>query len=71
MRRQKRTEFRLRELVSQRFMERLERKILQPGELEAIVNRVAAREVDPHTAADELVSRALASRTGLKAGPYK
>ena len=71
VRRQKRTEFRLRELVSQRFMERLERKILQPGELEAIVNRVAAREVDPHTAADELVSRALASRTGLKAGPYK
>ena len=71
VRRQKRTEFRLRELVSQRFMERLERKILQPGELEAIVNRVAAREVDPYTAADELVSRALASRTGLKAGPYK
>jgi hypothetical protein len=30
-----------------------------------IVDRVADREVDPYTAADELISRA-----GLQAGPY-
>ncbi len=66
VRRQKRSEFGLRELVSKRFMQRLEQGVLQPGEFEAIANRVAAREVDPYTAADELVSRA-----GLKAGPYK
>ena len=65
-RRQKRSEFRLRELVSERFMERLEQGMLKPGELEAIVNRVVARDMDPYTAADELMSRA-----GLKAGPYK
>ena len=65
-RRQQRCEFRLRELVSQQFMERLERGMLKPGELAAMVERVAAREVDPYTAADELMSRA-----GLKAGPYK
>ena len=66
VRRQERTGFRLRELVSQRFMERLERGMLKPGEFEAVVNRVAARDVDPYTAADELVSRA-----GLKAGSDK
>jgi LAO/AO transport system kinase len=65
-RRQQRCEFRLRELVSQQLMERLERGMLKPGELAAMVERVAAREVDPYTAADELMSRA-----GLKAGPYK
>ena len=32
-RRLRRSEFRLRELVSQRFMDRLEREILKPGEL--------------------------------------
>jgi GTPase len=65
-RRQKRSEFRLRELVSRQFMERLERGMLKPGELTAMVERVAAREIDPYTAADQLLSRA-----GLKAGPYK
>jgi LAO/AO transport system kinase len=65
-RRLRRSEFRLRQLVAQRFMERLEREILKPGELATIVDRIAAREVDPYTAADELMSRA-----GLKAGPYK
>jgi LAO/AO transport system kinase len=65
-RRLQRSEFRLREIVAQQFMGHLEREILKPGELEAIASRVAARELDPYAAADELVSRA-----GLKAGPYK
>ena len=54
-RRLRRSEFRLRELVAQRFMDRLEREILKPGELAAMVDRIAARELDPYTAADELV----------------
>ena len=58
-RRQRRGELRLRELVAQRFMDRLERGVLMPGELEAMVDRVAGREIDPYTAADELVSRAV------------
>jgi LAO/AO transport system kinase len=63
-RRQRRSEFRLRELVSQRFMDHLERHIMKPGELDRIVDRVAARETDPYTAADQLIERA-----GLKGGP--
>jgi GTPase len=61
-RRKARSEYRLRELVSQRFMSYLERDVLTAGELGAIVERIAARELDPYTAANELLTRA-----GLKA----
>ena len=58
-RRRTRSEFRLRELVSHRFMEHLERDVLAAGELGAIVDRIAAREVDPYTAANDLLSARL------------
>jgi GTPase len=58
-----RIEYRLRELVAQRFMERLEREVLAPTELASVVERIAAREVDPYTAANELLARALGTRT--------
>jgi LAO/AO transport system kinase len=58
-RRKTRSEYRLRELVSQRFMDHLERHVLTPGELGAIVDRIAAREVDPYTAANDLLTRAI------------
>jgi LAO/AO transport system kinase len=58
-RRKTRSEYRLRELVSQRFMDYLERHVLAPGELAATVDRVAAREVDPYTAATNLLRRAV------------
>jgi LAO/AO transport system kinase len=58
-RRRTRSEYRLRELVTHRFMEHLERDILTSGELTAIVDRIAAREVDPYTAAAALLRRAL------------
>jgi LAO/AO transport system kinase len=58
-RRKTRSEYRLRELVSQRFMDYLERHVLAPGELAATVDRVAAREVDPYTAATKLLRRAV------------
>jgi LAO/AO transport system kinase len=60
-RRRARGEFRLRELVAQRFMERLDRDILLAGEWEAIVGRIAAREIDPYGAADAMLERALAT----------
>jgi len=59
LRRKTRSEYRLRELVSQRFMDHLERNVLAKGELAAIVDRIAAREVDPYSAANELLRRAL------------
>jgi LAO/AO transport system kinase len=60
VRRRTRSEYRLRELVSHRFMEHLERTVLARGELAAIVDRIAARDVDPYTAATDLLGRALA-----------
>ena len=59
VRRRARSEYRLRELVSQRFMDHLERNVLARGELSALVDRIAARELDPYTAASSLLSRAL------------
>ena len=61
-RRKTRSEYRLRELVSHRFMEHLERDVLGAGELGSMVDRIAARELDPYTAANELLARALQSR---------
>ncbi len=58
-RRRTRSEYRLRELVSQRFMDHLERQVLSPGELGTIVDRLATREVDPYSAANDLLRRAL------------
>lgn len=60
-RRRTRSAYRLRELVSQRFMARLERDVLAAGEFDAVVDRVASRELDPYSAANALVARALVS----------
>jgi putative protein kinase ArgK-like GTPase of G3E family len=60
-RRRMRTERRLLELVSRRFMDHLGRVVLQPGELAAVVDQVAAGELDPYTAADALLARASGS----------
>jgi LAO/AO transport system kinase len=51
-----RQEYRLRELLSHRFMQHVERT-LPAGELERIVSRIAAREVDPYTAAADIMGR--------------
>jgi len=56
-RRKTRSEYRLRELVAQRFMDHLERQVLAQGELGAIVDRIAAREIDPYSAANDLLRR--------------
>jgi LAO/AO transport system kinase len=58
-RRRSRIECRLRELVAQRFVDRLEREVLAPNELASVVEQIAARELDPYTAADGLLARAL------------
>jgi LAO/AO transport system kinase len=58
-RRKTRSEYRLRELVSQRFMDHLEREVLAAGELGAIVDRIASRDTDPYTAANDLLRRAI------------
>jgi len=54
-----RNEFRLRDLLTHRFMELVEHEVLGAGEFDALVARIAAREVDPYTAASDILSRAL------------
>jgi LAO/AO transport system kinase len=57
-----RNEFRLRDLLTHRFMEHIEQNVLAAGEFEALVTRIAKREVDPYTAASDILSKALAPR---------
>ena len=54
-----RNEFRLRDLLTHRFMELVEHELLGAGEFDALVARIATREVDPYTAASDILSRAL------------
>jgi LAO/AO transport system kinase len=58
-RRLARAEWRLRELVAQRLMQHVERRVLEPGELQRTLERIAARDTDPYTAVDNIVARAL------------
>jgi LAO/AO transport system kinase len=65
-RRRARAEYRLRELLSHRFVRHVESSVLQPGEFDAILGRIAARELDPYSAADGILTRVIAD--GRKAG---
>lgn len=58
-RRRDRGEHRLRELVAHQFMQHLETRVLARGDLEGLVDRIAARELDPYTAAAGLLRRAV------------
>ena len=57
-RRRARAEYRLRELLAHRFVQHVERHVLAPGEFERILERIAARNLDPYTAVDEIMARA-------------
>jgi LAO/AO transport system kinase len=51
-----RVEHRIRDLLGRHCVDRVERA-LAPGEFERVVSRVGAREIDPYTAAGELLAR--------------
>ena len=59
-RRRARAEYRLRELLSHRFVRHVEASVLQPGEFDAILGRIAARELDPYSAVDGIFTRVIA-----------
>ena len=58
-RRRVRAEFRLRELLAQRFVRHVEQRVLTAGEFDSLLDRIAARELDPYTAVDDIMKRAL------------
>jgi LAO/AO transport system kinase len=64
-RRRARGEFRLRELLTHRFLQHLDERVFQPGELEGLLERIARREIDPYSAAADILSRALGRGWGL------
>ncbi|MGE0360135.1 MAG: methylmalonyl Co-A mutase-associated GTPase MeaB [Vicinamibacterales bacterium] len=58
-RRATRHEYRLRELLAQRFLAHVEGTVLDPGEFAALVERIARRQLDPYAAAADVLGRAL------------
>jgi GTPase len=58
-RRRARAEFRLRELLAQRFVQHVERSVLAAGEFDRLLSAIAARRTDPYSAVDDIVGRAL------------
>jgi LAO/AO transport system kinase len=58
-RRRARAEWRVRELLGHRFLDHVERRVLGAGEFDRTLDRIAAREIDPYTAVDEIMGRAI------------
>jgi LAO/AO transport system kinase len=65
-RRRARAEFRVKELLAHRFVQHVEGRVLSPGEFDALLDRIAARETDPYSVVDGIVARALARRPDLQ-----
>jgi LAO/AO transport system kinase len=59
-----RNEFRLRDLLTHRFLERVETDVVGREAFENLVQRIAAREIDPYTAAAEILDRAMRPKGG-------
>jgi LAO/AO transport system kinase len=67
----KRQAYRLRELLSHKYLQHVERA-LPAGELDRVIDRIAAREIDPYSAAIELMDRvsgATPGASGRRVGP--
>jgi LAO/AO transport system kinase len=64
-----RNAFRLRELLTQRFLDHIERDVLAPGEFDRVVERIASRELDPYSAAAEILRKALRAATAAGGAP--
>jgi LAO/AO transport system kinase len=62
-RRRARAEWRVRELLGQRFLQHVERHVLAEGEFAGLLDRIAARNLDPYTAVDQIVERTLRGST--------
>jgi GTPase len=59
-----RHEFRLRDLLTHRFMERIETDLIGREAFADLVQRIAAREIDPYSAATQILDRAMRPKSG-------
>ncbi len=62
-RRRTRSEYRLRELLADRFLDHVSREVLGDGEFDAVLERIAGRALDPYSAANDIVARALGRKS--------
>jgi LAO/AO transport system kinase len=62
-RRRARAEWRLREIIGRQFMTHLDTHVLAPGEFDRLLDRVAARDVDPYAAVASVMARAVGHET--------
>ena len=58
-RRRARAEYRVRELLAQRFTEHVENRVLQDGEFPRLLDRIASREIDPYSVVDDIIDRSV------------
>ena len=59
-RRRARAEFRVQELLAHRFVQHVHDRVLEKGEFQRLLDRIATRETDPYSAVDGLIARSLA-----------
>jgi LAO/AO transport system kinase len=64
-RRRARAEWRLREILSRRFIHHVDSVVLGQGEFERLLDRISAREIDPYAAAASVMSRAIGGAPGV------
>jgi LAO/AO transport system kinase len=68
-RRRTRAEWRVRDLLAQRFLRHVEGRVLDSGEFDRILDTIAARELDPYSAAEQIMERAVAARERSRPAP--
>ena len=56
-RRRARAEYRVRELLAQRFTEHVEQHVLREGEFAQLLDQIASRETDPYSVVDDIMER--------------
>jgi LAO/AO transport system kinase len=63
-RRRARAEFRVQELLAHRFVHHVHERVLEAGEFQSLLDRIASRDTDPYTAVDGIIARSLAGPEG-------
>jgi LAO/AO transport system kinase len=58
-RRRARAEWRVRELLAHRFVQYVHDRVLDAGEFDRLLDRIAARETDPYTVVDDILGRSI------------
>ena len=64
-RRRARAEWRLREILSRRFIQHVDGVVLGQGEFDRLLDRISARDIDPYAAAESVMSRAIGGVPGV------